>query len=184
MGKYFLIGIPNCGKSTLGRLAADVMKLPFFDTDKMARDLLKLESAIDFFRAAFNSQFMNAQRAAISELAGLDGDAIIATGAEVALIPECAECMHAIGTIIHIIRKPKIILSDLRNSGKRRPILRDVENGTEIDMQENAVKLYFKEYRQYKAIADLSMDNNGSEDEGVQKLVMLINQCQAENRQI
>ena len=181
MGKYFLIGIPNCGKSTLGRLAADIMKLPFFDTDTMACERLKLESAADFFRAAFNSQFMNAQRAAIVELAELDGDAVIATGAEIALIPECAGLMHDTGTIIHIKKKPKIILSDLRNSGKRRPILRDEENGTEIDMQENAVKLYFKEYRQYKAIADLSLDNNGSEDEGVQKLVMLINQCQAEN---
>jgi len=178
MGKYFLIGIPNCGKSTLGRLTADIMKLPFFDTDTMVCELLKLESARDFFRAAFNSQFMNAQRAVINELADLDGDGIIATGAEIALIPECAERMHASGTIIHIKRKPKIILSDLRNSGKRRPILRDEENGTEIDMQENAVKLYFKEYRQYKAIADLSLDNNGSEDEGVQKLVMLINLCQ------
>ena len=135
MGKYFLIGIPNCGKSTLGRLTADRMKLPFFDTDTMVCERLKLESASDFFRAAFNSQFMNAQRAAINELADLDGDGIIATGAEIALIPECAERMHAAGIIIHINRKPEIVLSDLRNRSKRRVVLRDVENGTEIDMQ-------------------------------------------------
>jgi shikimate kinase len=157
------------------------MKLPFFDTDTMACDLLKLERAIDIFRAAFNSRFMSAQRAAIIELAELDGDAIIATGAEVALIPKCAERMHAIGTIIHIKRKPEIVLSDLRNSGKRRVILRDAENGTEIDMGKTAVELYMKEYSQYEAIADLSLDNNESEDEGVQKLVMLINLCQELN---
>jgi len=181
MGKYFLIGIPNCGKSTLGRLTADIMKLPFFDTDAMACERLKVESAIDLFRAAFNSQFMIAQRAAIIELAELDGDAIIATGAEVALMPGCAGRMRAMGKIIHVKRKPEIVLSDLRNSGKSRFVLHDVTNGTEIDMQENAVKLYMKEYSQYEAIADLSLDNNESEHEGVQKLILLINQCQATN---
>jgi len=181
MGKYFLIGIPNCGKSTLGRLAADIMKLQFFDTDTMACDLLKLESPLDIFRAALNSRFLSAQRAAIIELAGFDGDAIIATGAEVALIPECARRMHTMGTIIHIKRKPEIVLSDLLNSGKSRLVLRNITNGTEIDMQENAVKLYMEEYSQYEAIADLSLDNNESEDEGVQKLIMLINQCQGTN---
>jgi len=181
MGKYFLIGIPNCGKSTLGRLAADIMKLPFYDTDTMACERLKLESAIDIFKAAFNSQFVSAQRAAIIELAELEGDAIIATGAEIALMPECAGCMRTIGTIIHIKRKPEIVLSDLQNSGKRSVVLRNVKDGTEIDMQKTAVELYMKEYSQYKAIADLSLDNNGSEDEGVQKLIMLINLCQEVN---
>ena len=176
MGKYFLIGIPNCGKTTLGRLAADIMKLPFFDTDEMTVEKLKLENPIDIFRSVFNMRFISAQRAAIIELAGLEGNAIIATGAEVALEPECAGRMRAAGTIIHIKRKPEIVLSDLRSSGKSRLVLRNVTNGTEIDMQEGAVNLYMEEFSQYEAIADLVLENNGTEDEGVQKLVMLINQ--------
>ena len=183
MGKFFLIGIPNCGKSTLGRLTADIVKLPYYDTDTMACNLLKLESSADIFRAAFNSRLMNAQHAAIIELAKLDGSALIATGAEIALIPECVRRMRAVGTIIHIKRKPELVLENLRNNSKRRLVLRDETNGLEIDMQENAVKLYMEEYSQYEAIADLSLDNNGSEEEGVQRLVMLINLCQATNIQ-
>jgi len=51
MHKYILIGIPYCGKSTPGRLTADKMKLPFFDTDAMTRGRLKPKSAAAWFYA-------------------------------------------------------------------------------------------------------------------------------------
>jgi hypothetical protein len=41
-------------------------------------------------------------------------------------------------------------------------------------MQEGAVKLYSQEYQQYDAVADITMENNGSEDEGVDKLATMI----------
>jgi shikimate kinase len=176
MQKYFLIGVPGCGKSTLGQLAADIMKLPFFDTDKMALDKVPFESASDIFRSSFNQRLLNAQRDAVFKLAKLGRDALIATGAEISLMPECAMRMQETGTIIHIKRKPEIIIESLRNSSRRRMVLREETKGTEIDMQEMAVKLYMKEYSQYEAIADLSMDNDGSETEGVQKLIAIINQ--------
>ncbi|MDR2922443.1 MAG: hypothetical protein LBU85_03755 [Treponema sp.] len=175
--KYFLIGVPNCGKSTLGRLTADIMKLPFYDTDKMAVNKVPIESASDIFRSVFNQQFLSAQRDALIKLAKLHGEVLIATGAEISLMPECANRMRKTGTIIHIKRKPEIILENMRNSGSRKIVLREESKGTEIDMQEMAVKLYMKEYSQYEAIADLSMDNNGSENEGVQTLMALIKQC-------
>ena len=183
MGKYFLIGIPNCGKSTLGKLASDILKFPFFDTDDMACDLLDFKNTADIFRSALNQSFLYAQRAAINEIAKLDGDAIISTGAEVSLIPECTRQMHDLGTIIHITRKPEIILEHIQKNRKRKLVLHDVTNGTKIDMQENAIKLYMEEYPKYEAIADLSFENNGSEDEGVQKLVMMINMCEEKNNE-
>jgi len=181
MGKFFLIGIPNCGKSTLGRLTADILKLPFFDTDTMARDRLKPGGSDSIFSSVFKQRFVDAQHAAIAELAGFDGDAIIATGAEISLMLECVQSMRTTGTIILIKRKPELVLEDLRNNGKRRIVLRDEANGMEIDMQENFVKHYMDNYSCYESIADLSLDNNGSEDEGVQKLVVLINQWQTGN---
>jgi len=179
MGKFFLIGIPNCGKSTLGRLTADILKLPFFDTDTMACDRLKPEGSDSIFSWAFSRRFADAQHAAMAELTKIDGDAIIATGAEIALMSECVQSMRTMGTIILIKRNPELVLEDLRNNGKRKIVLRDEANGMEIDMQENFIKHYMDNYSQYESIADLSLDNNGNEEEGVQKLVMLINQCQA-----
>jgi len=174
MNKYILIGIPNCGKSTLGRRVSEILQLSFFDTDTMARDMLKIENPIDLFRTAFNGQILLAQQKAIYELAALDSPAIIATGAEVALIPECAKLMKCMGTIIHIERKLENAIDGLKNN-ESRLVLRNVTNGTEIDMQEKAVKLYAQELSQYEALADLTLENDDSEDEGVEKLINIIN---------
>ncbi|WP_461256478.1 shikimate kinase [Treponema sp. R80B11-R83G3] len=179
MGKYFLIGIPDCGKSTLGKLAADILKLQFFDTDIMVCDLLDFKSAADLFRSALNQSFLNAQRAVLDKIAKLDSDAIISTGAEVSLVPDCVRQMHALGTIIHIKRNPELIREKLKNRKTSRIVFLDAKTGKEIDAQQDIVKLYMEEYSKYEAIADLSFENNGSENEGVQKLVMLINKCQA-----
>jgi shikimate kinase len=175
MEKYFLIGVPNCGKSTLGKLAADIMKLPFYDTDTMAVELLELKRPLDIFRSALNNGFVNAQRAAISKIVEIDGPAIISTGAEIPLIPECVRNMRSIGTVIHVKRSSEKIIEILKNK-EYKFVLSNGAKDTEVDVNEESLKLFMEEYSEYEAIADLSLDNDGSEDEGVQKLITLINQ--------
>jgi len=180
MGKYFLIGIPNCGKSTLGKRVADVMKLPFFDTDDMAINSLDIKDAANMFTSDFGQKFLEAQLSAIIELSKFDGDAIIATGAEVSLRPDCVKYMKAAGKIIHIKRNPELIIEELKNKKTREIIFFDVKNGTKIDAKKDGIKLYMEEFSKYEAIADLYLENNKNEDKGVKKLVKLINMCQRE----
>jgi len=183
MGKYFLIGIPDSGKSTLGKLAADILEFPFYDTDIMASKQVDFKSFANIFTSDFGQKFMDAQLSAIIETAKLDGNAIISTGAEVSLVPECVRYMRNNGTIIHIKRNPELIMERLKNRKGRKIVLRDAKTGTEIDMQQDAVKRYMEEYSKYEAIADLSMENNKSEDKGARKLVVLINKCQLKNNE-
>jgi len=173
--KYILIGIPHCGKSTLGRRAADTLQLPFYDTDLMACERLEIRNPLDQFRANFNGSFMIAQREVVYELGELDSDAIVATGAEVALMPGCAARLRHMGTVIHIQRKTEIVLADIANDGNQL-VMRDMEDGTEFVMQEKAVKLYAQELSQYEALADLTLENDGTEDEGLENLIALIKQ--------
>jgi len=42
-------------------------------------------------------------------------------------------------------------------------------------MREESVRLYAKEHSRHSKAADLKLENNGSKDEGVKKLVDLIN---------
>ena len=84
--------------------------------------------------------------------------------------------MKANGTVIHIKRKPDILLGEFKKVGKRGMIMKE-ENGKEISMQEEAIRLYAKEYTQYEALSDLSFENNGTEDEGLEKLLKLIENC-------
>jgi len=172
--KYILIGIPNCGKSTLGRRAADILKLPFYDTDLMAHERLEIRNPVDMFRAALNGSFMTAQREAVDELAELKSAAVIATGAEIALMPYCAARLRQMGTVIHIRRKPENVLVDVA-SGDSRLVLKNMTTGTEVVMREESVKLYAQEISQYEALADLTLENNGTEDEGLEKLITLLN---------
>jgi len=174
MNKSILIGIPGCGKSTLGRRVADVLHLPFFDTDTMTRARLKAYKPDDIFRMAYNGQIMAEQHNVMVELAELNGPAIIATGAEVALIPECATIMKTMGTVIHIRRDPEIVLADIRKSGKRDLILQGENNGTEITVQEETVMMFAQECCQYDTLADLTLENNGSEDKGLEQLINLL----------
>jgi len=171
VSKYILIGIPNSGKSTLGRRAAGKLRLPFYDTDTMVCD--RVSDPLDLFRMSLNGQFLEEQKKIICELAKLEGGAVISTGAEVALIPECAALMKDIGTVIHIQRKPDILLEEYKKSGKRGMVMKE-EGGNEIDMQEEAIKLYAQECSQYEALADLSFENDGTEDEGLEKLLILL----------
>ena len=175
MSKYILIGIPRCGKSTLGQRAANILQLPFYDTDLMAIEQLGISNPLDQFRANFNGSFMTAQLKAVYELAELDSDAIIAAGAEVALMPGSDVKFRRMGTVIHIRRKLENILADIANDGHQL-VMRDMNDGTEIVMQEQAVKLYAQELPQYEALANLTLDNDGTEDEGLENLIALIKQ--------
>lgn len=179
MRKYILIGIPKSGKTTLGKRAAEALLLPFFDTDQMAQKQLSIRSQRDFFRATFNGSFEDAQQKAIYELAKLDTPAIISTGAEVALIPPCAKVMRCMGTIIHIERPAEIILEMMANDGVNRLVMVE-DDGTEIVMEEQAVKLYAKELPHYKALANLTLENTGTEDEALEKLLAQINGLKVE----
>ena len=118
---------------------------------------------------------MIAQREAVDELADLDSAAIIATGAEVALMPACATKLCHIGTVIHLRRKAETVLADIAKDGSQL-VLRDMTDGTEVVMREKTVKLYAQEILQYDALADLTLENDGTEDEGLEKLIALINQ--------
>jgi len=175
MNKFLLIGIPGCGKSTLGQRVADALQLPFFDTDTMTCERLKMKGPTNWFHMVFRGWLMAEQPKIMAELAGLNGPAVIATGAETALMPECAAIMKTMGTIIHIRRNVEIVLAALKNNDKGKFVLQD-ENGndTEITMEAEAVKLYAQEYSQYEALANLTLENNGTEDEGLEQLLNLL----------
>jgi len=174
MKKIFLIGIPNSGKTTLGRRAAEKLRIPFFDTDAMVCD--RVNNPLELFKMAINGQFLAEQLKIVSELVKLDGKALISTGAEAALAPECAAIMKANGTVIHIKRKPDILLAEYKEIGKPSIVMKK-KGYKKINMQKEAIRLYAKECSQYETLADLFFENNGTEDEGLEKLLKLIENC-------
>ena len=176
MEKYFLIGIPCCGKTTLGRKTAEVLGVPFYDTDQMARKRIKVRHPFEMIRFSFAGKFMKEQHKAIGKLAEIEGPAVIATGAEAALMPECAESMKNTGVLIHIRRSPEIMLAELDNQSG--PVFAEIDAATGKPtgdtMTHMAVRRYAQEIPQYEALADHVMGNDGGIEEGVDNLVALI----------
>jgi len=111
-----LIGIPGCGKTTLGELAAEMLGIRFFDMDKIFMEKINLLDPTDIFRIALNGQFINEQKKIMFELSKLKCSAIISTGAEVALIPEAVRLKKKMGAVIHIQRNLKTRCATLKKA--------------------------------------------------------------------
>ena len=140
----------------------------------MVAERLDFRHPRDQIRAAINGSMMTAQINIIRDLAQSEESAIIATGAEIGLMPACVPILQQMGTIIHIRRKPETVLDCMKNDGKNHLVLCDHTTGEEVVMREEAVRLYAKELLQYKAIADLTIENEGSEEDALDLLVSVL----------
>jgi shikimate kinase len=167
MKHIILIGLPNCGKSTLGKKVAKAMNMPFYDTDEMVTDKLALDNLADIFRPSFQRLFYEGQLHAVTELGSLKAPAVIATGAEVALMPQCVSLLREMGTVI-LIKRDVPLLLDAVSKRTRRLVLRD-STGVEIDMNAKAVEEYAKELAVYEKVAHKVFENNGDEKSSVTK---------------
>ena len=174
MNKYFLVGIPYSGKSTLGRRIADHLQMPFFDIDVIAESRMGKVRLSNVLNPRFAMRFRDEQIKATLEFADHSDCAVIATGAEVALIPECVEFMKSIGYIIHIKRDVDAILAELRETVDSRLVLTNIDSGAILDFGKESVMSFSEDIPHYEAVADFCIDNNRSEDEGAEKLILLI----------
>ena len=173
MRKYWLIGIPDCGKATLGELAAQHLQISYYNTDMMTMSRIFTDEDMYYFPLAMSRLFYKEQIVVVSDLAKDDSPAIIATGAEVGLMPDCVEVMRSMGTIIHLRRDADMILEELKTKNTGGMWV-DVKEGTQTSTSQKALEEYAKELERYELVADYSMDNNGSVQEGLEKLISLI----------
>jgi shikimate kinase len=180
MNHIILIGLPNCGKSTLGTRVAKAMNMPFYDTDMMATDKLELVDPIYIFLPSSQQRFYKEQQNAVIELASLKVPAIIATGAEVPLIPRCALMLREMGTVILIKRDVQLMLEDV-SKRLHRLVLRD-DKGLEIDMNAKAVEEYAKEIKNYEKVAHKIFENNGDEESAVIEFTEFLKNMAKEER--
>lgn len=178
MSKYVLIGIPATGKSTIGKRVAEILNVPFYSTDEMACERMTPEQRMRLLSFSGVAMFLREQYAAIVELAKLDESAIIEVCPESALMPEHVQVVKKIGPIVYIKRDIKSAIAQVQKN-KNRMFMHGLNDGSKIDMQAEAVKLYAKECSHYEALADITLDNNGSEDEAVEKLVAMIREHQS-----
>ena len=155
--KVVLIGMPGCGKSTIGKLISKELNLKFFDMDNYIEKMTDktipqlFEQGEDYFR--------DFETLACKELAE-KSNVLISSGGGVIKRKENIQILQKESYIIFIDRPLEELLNDVDIS--KRPLLKDG--------REKLIKLYEERYELYKSSADDIVKN----DKGLRNTIDII----------
>ena len=146
MKNIVLIGMPACGKSTIGYWLSQKIGYPLLDTDKY---LEEKENRIisDIFSNEGEEYFRNLETKYLKELSEKEG-LIISTGGGAVKKKENIDILKKNGIIIFLNRE----INDIsKENHKHRPLLQDINN---------IQKLYDERIDLYKKYSDIIIKNN------------------------
>ena len=158
MKNIVLIGMPGCGKSTLGRSLAERLGRDFIDADpEIEKDAGK---TIPELFAVSEDFFRKQETRTTKRLAALQ-DKVLAMGGGVVLRQENISSLKENGLIIFLDRSPEDIISDVDT--KTRPLL--------AAGRRRIYDLYAQREALYRAAADVTVQNKGSMQDVLLRLV-------------
>ena len=170
-----LIGLPGSGKTSLGRQAADLLGMPFIDIDdEIVRQAgqpitaIFAESGEEYFRELEAEQVQRAAAgtaasAVVDSVAGVVSGAIIACGGGAVLRRENVAALKANCLLVFIDRPVLDIAGDIESDS--RPLLAG-QVGRLFELAEQRDPIY-------RELADVVIDNSGSELQALAALVAL-----------
>ena len=141
-----LIGMPTCGKTTVGRLLAEQTGKRFVDTDdEIARKLG--QPVPDYIRAAGEPAFRAVEHDTVAEIARESG-CVIATGGGAILDPDNVRALSRNGVVIFLDRSPDKLLA-----APDRPLSSDPAK---------LAALYKTRYPLYRQAAEITVSSDPS----------------------
>ncbi|HHV50913.1 MAG TPA: shikimate kinase [Candidatus Avimonas sp.] len=149
MRNIVLAGFMGSGKTTVGKLLAELTGRRFVDMDIF----LEQEAGMavqEIFKSFGEEEFRKLEREACRKLS-LEQGLVIATGGGAMTFPENVEVVKKSGDIVFLDVPLKVILKRLEND-KSRPLLAGE------DREEAAKRLYEKRLPLYRAAADIIVD--------------------------
>ena len=151
MNNIILIGMPGCGKSTVGVLLAKILGYAFIDSDLLiqAREGKKLYQIINENGEEYFKAVENVVNASINTK-----NTIIATGGSVVYCNEAMEHLKSIGTIVYIKITPEQLLKRINNIATR---------GVVIKKGETLLDLYRERSPLYEKYADITVESSDSD---------------------
>ena len=115
----FLIGMPGCGKSSLGRKVSSMLHIPYVDMDQRISDVVGC-TVSDMFERYGEQAFRNAETNTLIQLTR-EKPSLISTGGGTVLRENNRAIMRNHGVIVLIDRPLEEIMGDIKLD--RRPLL-------------------------------------------------------------
>ena len=120
MHSLVLVGLPGCGKSTVGRNLARRLNLPFSDSDHAIEQRLGC-SIREYFEREGEARFRDLEQQVIADLAAAE-PRVLATGGGAVLREANREALRAAGHVLYLRSTPEELWRRLRHD-TQRPLL-------------------------------------------------------------
>ena len=156
MENIILVGMPGCGKSTVGKALADTLGKRFVDADE---ELVKAfqKSIPDIFAEEGEAGFREKETQILHEL-GKKSGLVIATGGGCVTRKENYPLLHQNGTIFWLLRNIDSLPTD----------------GRPLSQANRLSDLYAVRKPLYEAFSDFAIDNNGNIMDTVSKIISIL----------
>lgn len=160
MGNIVLIGMPGCGKTTVGTALAQSLNRPFVDADEQIISLAG-KSIPEIFARDGEDAFRAWETKALDAL-GKQSGLVIATGGGCVTRQENYPLLHQNGTIVCLQRDLRLLPKD------GRPL-----------SQRNSLEAMYQARRpMYEAFSDSTVDNNGTLGDTVTTILASLEEAQ------
>lgn len=156
-----LIGMPGCGKTTIGRLLAQRLNINFCDVDEYIENKEKM-SISDIFKKG-EIYFRKVEREAVIDIVKKDAPMIIATGGGVIKKESNMIFLKENSMVIFVDRPLENIISDIDMI--TRPLLKDGIS--------KIYELYSERYELYKKYCDYEIVNSEEPQKLVEEIIRL-----------
>lgn len=159
MKNIILIGMPGCGKSTIGKILAKKLNMKLFDCDSVFEKTFNIKTS-DFFAIHGEEAFRDEETNLLSSLVKQNG-VIISTGGGCVERDENKDILQNGGTVIFINRPVEVIHRNIRTTF--RPLLAKDKN--------KLFELYDRRFSKYKDFCHTEIENTGTLMSTVHKII-------------
>jgi shikimate kinase len=152
-GGLVLVGYRGTGKTTVGRILADRLGLPFVDADaeleaRAGRPIARI------FDERGEAGFREEEAALIEELGGRMG-LVLATGGGAVLRESNRRVLRRLGTVVWLTAEPAAIVARLRDDPAGRPAL------TPMGLLDEVASVLERRRALYREVADFEVATDG-----------------------
>lgn len=166
----FLIGFMGSGKSTIGELLSERLKLPFIDSDR-AIEKAEGKSINELFSDEGELNFREKEMKFLKELSTSD-PSVVAVGGGLPSIDGAIELMHEMGLVIYLNTSLLTLIKRLKDEKELRPLLKDLNESEFHPFVEHLLSQRVHFYKQAKLIMP---NERNSPIELVEKLIKELN---------